>query len=60
MINALGLMMIYFVVFGDTSSQLIAALTGKEDVFYTERWFYVCIIAGLLMPLILQKDLAEL
>jgi len=24
------------------------------------RWFYVCIIAGALMPLILQKDLSEL
>jgi amino acid permease len=60
MVNALGLMMIYFVVFGDTSSQLIEALTGHSGEFYCEKWFYVCLIAGLLMPLILQKDLSEL
>jgi amino acid permease len=63
MINAFGLMMIYFIVFGDTTSQLLMAFTGTaegENFFYVSKWFYVCCIAALLLPLILQKDLAEL
>ena len=56
-------MMIYFIVFGDTSAQLLKAMTKEpidESSFYTSKWFYVCIIAALLLPLVLQKDLAEL
>jgi amino acid permease len=33
---------------------------GETDVFYAQRWFYVLIIALLLLPVILKKELAEL
>ena len=33
---------------------------GESDVFYTQRWFFVLVIAVLLLPVILKKELAEL
>jgi len=29
-------------------------------VFWCQKWFYSCILAALLMPVILKKELAEL
>lgn len=61
-INSLGLMWLYFIVFGDTSGQLFANMfnDGATDVFYGQRWFWILVIAVLLLPVILKKELAEL
>lgn len=61
-ILSFGLMMIYFIVFGDTAAQLIGAVIGEDynESPYSSRWLYVIVLAGVLIPVILQKDLAEL
>ena len=62
-LNSVGLCMIYFMVFGDTGGQLAASFTENEkleSVWYTSRWFYDVILAGLLLPICIQKELAEL
>ena len=65
-INSFGLCMIYFIVFGDTFGQLMASLTDKEfthdfsGTFYTKRWFYDILLAAVLLPIVLKKELAEL
>jgi len=61
-INSFFLILLYFIVFGETAAQLFANMfnDGVRDVFYTERWFYVLIIATLMLPVILKKELAEL
>ena len=55
--------MIYFIVFGDTAGQLVASFTDNEEldsIWYTSRWFYDIILAALLLPICLKKELAEL
>jgi len=63
-INAGGLCMIYFIVFGDTFGQFAATFTeGKESlgsVWYTSRWCYSVPLALILAPFCLKKQLAEL
>jgi len=62
-INAFGLCMIYFIVFGDTAGQLVATFTENEtldSVWYTSRWCYSVPLAVLLIPICLKKELAEL
>ena len=61
-IASLGLCMIYFITYGDTLGQLVASIVGEEfdSIWYTQRWFYILILTGLLTPVVLQKDLAEL
>lgn len=63
-------MMIYFIVFGDTTAQLVANFADIDLVtlkkndepipFYTAKWFYILIISGLLLPLVIKKELGEL
>ena len=62
LLNSFGLMMIYFIVFSDTTGQLVGSFVGLElnDVYYTSRYFYALILAALLIPIILKKELAEL
>ena len=53
-LNSVGLCMIYFMVFGDTGGQLAASFTDSEEldsIWYTSRWFYDVILAGLLLPI---------
>ena len=53
-LNSVGLCMIYFMVFGDTGGQLAASFTDTEkldSIWYTSRWFYDVILAGLLLPI---------
>ena len=54
--------MVYFIVFGDTTGQLVAAIAGVtwKDDFYTCRWFYDVILCIVLIPIILKKELAEM
>jgi len=55
-------MILYFVVFSDTTAGLVASLTGHAmgDTFYCVKWFYVLILAAMLTPIVLKKELAEL
>jgi amino acid permease len=55
-------MLVYFIVFGDTSAQLVANIfnEGMMDVWWCERFFYVLLLAVALAPVILKKELAEL
>ena len=62
-INSLGLCMIYFITFGDTMGQLVASFVDGAELgseWYTSRFFYVLILASLLIVVILKKELAEL
>lgn len=62
LINSFGLMMIYFIVFGDTAGQLIGGFNGYQlgDVWYSSRYFYVIFLGSALIPIVLKKELAEL
>ena len=61
--NALGLCMIYFMVFGDTLGQLAASFSDNyhlDDIWYTSRYCYTIPLAVILLPVVLKKELAEL
>ena len=56
--NSLGLMLIYFIVFGDTLSSVIRTTTSLDDSnFFTTKPCYIIIITALLIPLVLKKEL---
>jgi len=57
-----GLMIIYFIVFGDTAAQVVGGFTNTllGESWYCSRWFYVVIVAAALAPVCAQKELAEL
>ena len=63
-INAFGLCMIYFIVFGDTLAQLAVSFSGGEEtlgsVWWTERYCYSVPLAVILLPIVIKKELAEL
>lgn len=60
-INALGLCILYFIVFGDTALAIVLAHTDElEDaVWYTSRTTYCVPLAAVLLPIVLKKELAE-
>ena len=59
--NSFGLMLIYFILFGDTISGLVIIFTGLgSDSVWAHRATYVIIITVLLLPLALKKHLEEL
>jgi len=63
LISSLGLMLIYFIIFGDTFSSVIWQLCfpdSEEGNFLTTRVCYDLILGLMLSPLILKKELAEL
>lgn len=61
-LNSFGLMLVYFILFGDTSAQLVANVfnDGNMTIWWCERFFYVLLLGAVLMPVILKKELAEL
>lgn len=63
-IASAGMCMIYFVTFGDTMGQLVATFCEEhiqlDSIWYTSRYFYILVLAGFLVPVILKKELAEL
>ena len=58
-LNSSGLMLIYFIVFGDTLSSLVKNLNDSVDDtnFFGQRKAYVIIITACLTPLVLKKEL---
>ena len=58
--NSVGLMLIYFIVFADTLKSLIIDLTSvTENDFMGKRQAYVIILAAVLIPVILKKEMQE-
>ena len=56
-------MMIYFIVFSETSAQLIGGIFGgKElgDVWYSSKTVYVIALGIGLGPIVIKKEIAEL
>lgn len=64
LINSIGLLIIFFSVFGDTAASMIAAIfyptDSKLNHFVTTRGCWVLILAFLLIPFIMMRELAEL
>ena len=62
LINSFGCLILYFIVFGDTAAQFFGSFYGVSlgDAWYASKMVYVLILAGLLLPVVLKKDLAEL
>lgn len=59
--NSFGLMLIYFIVFGDTMASLVLNLSGLSDEnFFCNRAAYVIIITILLTPVAVKKQLEDL
>ena len=57
-LNSVGLMLIYFIVFADTLKSLIIDLTSvTENDFLGKRQAYVIILAAILVPVILKKEM---
>jgi len=59
--NSLGLIIIYFIVFGDTLKSLIHDFSSESDNdFFGKRMAYVIILSVILVPIILKKELKEI
>jgi len=64
-IASTGLMMVYFIVFGDISASIVrqVAYPNKQETFenvWVSRWPYVLMIGLLLVPLVIMRELKEL
>jgi amino acid permease len=59
-ISSFGLMMIYFIVFGDIAASITKENMDNPNNFICTRAFFVLIISTALLPLILKKEIAHL
>lgn len=60
LINAFGLMLIYFITFGQTTASIMFNLIEDSDNFLCEKTCWVLVLGAVLIPVVLMKDLAEL
>lgn len=61
LINSLGLMLIYFIVLGDTSASFIKTIFFPEsDNFFTTKICYILILGTALLYPLLLKELKEI
>jgi amino acid permease len=61
--NSFGLIMVYFIVFGDTLSSLVRNLSNgsiTEQDFLGKRVAYVIILGSLLTPVVIKRELNEI
>ena len=67
-INSFGMCMVYFMIFGNTIASILGSVNGVKDVntyltgdnFLYTRTMYILILAMLLLPVVIQKELQEL
>jgi amino acid permease len=61
-VNSIGLMMIYFIVFSETMGQLVGSFWDKNlgEAWYADKPTYVIGLGILLIPVVIKKELAEL
>ena len=61
-VASIGLMMIYFIVFGDIASSISRQLIFTKDPnnFFASRAFFVLVLGSLLTPLVIKRALKEL
>ena len=57
--NTFGVILIYFIIFGDIMGSLVSQIIGL-DGFFAERTLYVLLLAAGLFPLIIKQELTEL
>ena len=57
--NTFGVILIYFIIFGDIMGSLVSQIIGL-DGFFEERTLYVLLLAAGLFPLIIKQELTEL
>ena len=61
LISLFGCMMIYFIIFGDTTASIIKQLVFPyEENVFTTRTPYVLTLGFLMIPFVIQKRLSEL
>ena len=60
-LNSLGLVMVYFIVYGKTIVSVMKDLTTlSDDSIWVSRAFWVLVLAFLILPICLKKELQEL
>jgi amino acid permease len=61
LINSTCLVIIYFIVVGETCAQFFGSFFGQPlgGIWYSSKPFYVAILALLLLPVVLLRQLAE-
>lgn len=56
----LGFPIIFFIVFGDVSGNLLERLGADHNSFWVSRWFTQTVLGLLLLYLILKKEIHQL